>query len=88
MFDSNAMRELAHLKADRYQRNGGGGVSKVYNSSKAYDEARGWREMSTWRRAVYEATQLWRSDSRSAMSGFKWDCLVLTLDTVNGEIPF
>jgi hypothetical protein len=38
-FDSNHMLELAHIKADRYQRNGGGGVSKVYNSSKAYDEA-------------------------------------------------
>lgn len=25
-FDSNEMRELAHLKADRYQRAGGGGA--------------------------------------------------------------
>jgi len=88
MFDSNEMRELAYLKADRYQRNGGGGVSKVYNSSKAYDEARGYREMSTWRRAVYEATRLWESESRSAVAGFKWDCRALALDTVNGEIPF
>lgn len=87
-FDSNEMRELAYLKADRYQRAGGGGAFKVYNSSKAYDEARGYREMSTWRRAVYEAIQLWRSDSRSAVAGFKWDCLAPTLDVVNGEIPF
>jgi hypothetical protein len=88
MFDSNHMLELAHLKADRYQRAGGGGAFKVYPSSKAYDEARGYREMSVWRRAVYEATRLWESDSRSAVAGFKWDCLASTLDTVNGQIPF
>jgi hypothetical protein len=88
MFDSNALRELAHVKADHYQRNGGGGGFKVYASSKAYDEARGYREMTPWRRLVYETTQLWRSESRSAVAGFKWDCHRYTLDTVNGEIPF
>ena len=87
-FDSNEMRELAYIKSDRYQRAGGGGAFKVYNSSRAYDDARGYREMSAWRRAVYEATQLWRSDSRSALAGFKWDCNILKLELVNGEIPF
>lgn len=88
MFNSNAMLELAAIKADRYQRNGGGGGGKVYTSSKAYDESRGYKEMSEGRRAAYEIFQLWRSDSRSAIAGFKWDCLAPTLDTVNGEIPF
>jgi hypothetical protein len=88
MFDSNAMQELAHLSRDRYQRSGGGGAHKVYNTSKAYHDARGLQEMSPWRRAVYEATVRWRGDAASAVSGFKWDCHVLTLDTINGEIPF
>ena len=73
MFDSNAMHELAHLKADRYQRAGGGGAHKVYNSSKAFHDSRGYREMSTWRRAVYEATTLWRDRAETIMADFKWD---------------
>lgn len=89
MFDSNAMHELQHLARDRYQRNGGGGASKVYATAKAYDESRGYKEMSAWARAVYEATTLWRSDSRSAASGFRWDCLSHTLDrNADGDIPF
>lgn len=88
MFDSNAMAELAHLKADRYQRSGGGGAHKVYNTAKAYDEARGYKEMTAWQRAVYEANQLWRQASSQAKSDFRWDCHALTLDVVNGEIPF
>jgi hypothetical protein len=88
MFDSNAMIELQHLSRDRYQRAGCGGAFKVYQTAKAYDDARGYREMSPWRRAVYEATTLWRQASRQAVSDFRWDCHVLTLDTVNGEIPF
>jgi hypothetical protein len=88
MFDSNAMLELKHVKADQYQRNGGGGAHRVHNTAKAYHDARGHREMSPWRRAVYEATIRWRGDAASAVAGFKWDCHVLTLDTVNGEIPF
>lgn len=89
LFDSDAMIELAALARDRYQRAGCGGASKVYASSKAYDDARGYREMSTWQRAVYEATMLWRSDSTSAVSGFKWDCHSYTLDrNGDGEIPF
>lgn len=87
-FDSNHMLELAHLKADRYHRAGGGGAFKVYNSSKAYDEAKGYKEMSRGKRAAYEAIRLWRLAASQARSDFKWDCHVLTLDTVNGEIPF
>jgi hypothetical protein len=40
-FDSNAMHELAALSRDRYQRAGGGGAHKVYNTAKAYHDARG-----------------------------------------------
>jgi hypothetical protein len=72
MFDSNAMLELAHLSRDRYQRAGGGGAHKVYNSSKAYDEARGYREMTPFRRAAYEATVLWRQSVATAVADFKW----------------
>lgn len=89
MFDSNAMHELQHIARGRYQRNGCGGASKVYVSSKAYDEARGYKEMSTWARAVYEASNLWRSDRLSAAAGFRWDCLSHTLDrNADGDIPF
>lgn len=88
MFNSNEMHELAALSRDRYQRNGCGGVSKVYASSKAYDDARGYREMSPFRRAVYEATVCWRGQAAAAVANFKFDCLVPTLDMVNGEVPF
>jgi hypothetical protein len=89
MFDSNAMHELQHLARDRYQRAGGGGGGKVYNSSRTYDESRGVKEMSVWQCACYEANMLWRSDSRSAVSGFKWDCLAFTLDRNEaGDVPF
>lgn len=87
MFDSNAMADRAALARSR-DGGGGKGRQKVYASSKAYDESRGYKDMSVWRRAVYEATTLWKSDKESALAGFRWDCHVLTLDTVNGEIPF
>ena len=89
MFDSNAMRELAYIKADNAQRAGGGGGFKVYNSSKAFDESRGWKDMNVWQRAVYEATALWRSDRESAVAGFRWDCVWFGLDKdAAGEVPF
>lgn len=89
MFDSNAMHELQHLARDRYQRAGCGGAQKVHMTSTVYDKAKGVHEMSTWARAVYEASTLWRSDSRSASAGFKWDCLSHTLDRDgNGDVPF
>lgn len=89
MFDSSAMHELQHLARDRYQRAGGGGAQKVHATSTAYDKAKGYHEMSTWARAVYQANMLWRSDSRSASAGFRWDCLSHTLDRDgNGNVPF
>jgi hypothetical protein len=89
MFDSNQMHELAALSRDRYQRNGGGGVSKVYNSSKAYHDARGVKDMSAFRRAAYEATVLFRQAASMAAQDFRFDCLLPTLDTdANGYVPF
>lgn len=89
MFDSNAMYELAALSRDRYQRAGGGGAFKTYASSKAFDESCGYKEMTVWQRAVYETNQLWKSDSRSACAGFKWDCVWYGLDKdENNAIPF
>lgn len=55
MFNSNAMNELKHHAADRYQRAGGGGAFKVHQTAVAYDKARGYSEMSPWRQAVYRA---------------------------------
>jgi hypothetical protein len=71
MFDSNAMQELAHIARDRYQRNGGGGVSKVYNTSKAYHDARGVKEMSPFRRAAYEAAVRFRDVCETARADFR-----------------
>lgn len=89
MFDSNAMQELAHHSRQRYERAGGGGTHKVYTSSRSYDEARGYKEMSAWDQLVYRTNMLWRSESRSAVAGFKWDCLSYTMERdANGDIPF
>jgi hypothetical protein len=71
MFDSNQMHELAALSRDRYQRNGGGGVSKVYNTSKAFHDARGIKEMSPFRRAAYEAAVTFRTIAQNACSDFR-----------------
>jgi hypothetical protein len=82
------MQELKHLAADRYQRAGGGGAHKVYASSKAYDDARGYRDMTPFRRAAYEAAVLFRDAAKHAAADFAWDCRRMSLDTINGEIPF
>jgi hypothetical protein len=71
MFDHNAMRELAAISADRYQRNGGGGAAKVYNTAKAYHDARGIKEMSPFRRAAYEAAVMFRGVCETARSDFR-----------------
>ena len=55
MFDSNAMNELRHIAADRYQRNGGGGAQKVHATATAFDKARGYAEMTPFRQAAYRA---------------------------------
>lgn len=63
MFDSNAMQELSHLKAQRYARNGGGGGFKVATSTKAYYAARGYDDMTPFEQATYRARE-----------AFKWAC--------------
>lgn len=88
MFDPNAMLELAHLKADRYQRAGGGGAFKVYASSKAYDEARGYKEMSPWRQLVYRTNLAWRDACHGAKAGFRQDCYAWERDSVEARCPY
>jgi len=70
MFDHNAMHELAHLKAERYARNGGGGGFKVATSTKAYYEART-AGMSAFQSAAYEAREAFQIAARGAVSDFR-----------------
>lgn len=72
MFDSNAMNELKHIAADRYQRNGGGGAQKVHTTSTAYDKARGYSEMSPWRQAVYRARMQYKVECDNARADFSF----------------
>lgn len=88
MFDSNAMQELAHLSRQRYERAGGGGTHKVYASSRTYDESHGYKEMSSWDQLVYRTNMLWRSESRSAMSGFRQDCHDWERDSVESRCSY
>lgn len=55
MFNSNALNELRHVAADRYQRAGGGGAHKVHATSAAFHKARGYGEWSPFRQAAYRA---------------------------------
>jgi hypothetical protein len=55
MFDHNAMQELKHLAADRYQRAGGGGAHKVHATNAAFHKSRGYAELSPFRQAAYRA---------------------------------
>lgn len=71
MFDSNAMNELKHGKADRYARNGGGGGFKVATSTSAYYAARGINELSAFQRAAYIARECFKIDAQTAMSDFR-----------------
>jgi hypothetical protein len=70
MFNSNAMNELKHLAADRYQRAGGGGAFTVYETSAAYHKARGYNEMSAFRQAAYRASVEFKSICEQARSDF------------------
>ena len=72
MFDSNAMNELKHIAADRYQRNGGGGAHKVYATSASYDKARGYSEMSPFRQAVYRARMQYKVACDNARADFSF----------------
>lgn len=71
MFDSNAMNELKHIAADRYQRNGGGGAQAVVTAT-AYDKARGYGEMSPWRQAVYRARMQYKVACDGARADFSF----------------
>jgi hypothetical protein len=70
MFDSNAMNELRHVAADRYQRAGGGGATKVYKSSKAFHDARS-LNLSPFRKAAYEASVMFRQACSLASADFR-----------------
>jgi hypothetical protein len=89
MFDSNEMRDLAHVKADRYQRAGGGGAHTVYSSSRAYFDARGYREMSAWDRLMLETKTRWQVARDMASENFRIDCLTSREGFYHGDsIPF
>lgn len=89
MFDSNAMLELRHLSADRYQRAGGGGAHKVHNTSRAYFDARGHNELSPFRRAIVETRFRWEQASQLAREHFRMECLICKDGFYHGdEIPF
>jgi hypothetical protein len=72
MFDSNAMNELRHVAADRYQRAGGGGAHKVHATSAAYDKSRGYAEMSPFRQAAYRARQQFKVACDMARADFSF----------------
>lgn len=72
MFDSNAMNELKHHAADRYQRAGGGGAFKVYATSSAYDTARGYADMTPFRQAVYRARMQFKGACDGAKADFRF----------------
>jgi hypothetical protein len=73
MFDSNAMRELQYVAADRYQRNGGGGAHKVYATSKAYYDARGWKDLSKFEQACIEILHNFRARCELLRSDYAWE---------------
>jgi hypothetical protein len=70
MFDTNAMQELKHIAADRYQRNGGGGAFKVHQTAAAYHKARGYGEMSPFRQAAYRARIEYKAACDNAHADF------------------
>jgi hypothetical protein len=74
MFDSNAMLELQHVSRDRYQRAGGGGAFKVYNTTKAYYDARGYNDLSPFRRACIEMLHAFRQAAELQREEYKMTC--------------
>ncbi len=89
MFDSKQMRELAYIKADRYQRNGGGGAFKVYNTSKAYYDAIGFKELSPFQQACIEMLHRYRQVCEIAKAHYATDCLTSKEGFYHGDsIPF
>jgi hypothetical protein len=88
-FDSNAMRELAHLASDRYQRAGCGGASKVYNTAQAYYTAIGHNELPAWSRLLVETRTRWEQSKSLAAEQFRIACLTSKEGWYHGDsIPF
>ena len=88
-FDPNAMAELAHISRDRYQRNGGGGAHKVYNTSKAYYDAIGHNELPSWRRLMTEARIRYRQKCQLIEEHYRMAILTSKDGWYYGEdIPF
>jgi hypothetical protein len=88
MFDSNQMQELAALSRDRYQRAGGGGTHKVYNTAKAFAESRGYKDMTAWQQAVYRNTLAWRDAVVGAKAEYRQDCYLWDRDSVESRCPY
>lgn len=88
-FDSNAMNELKHLSADRYQRAGGGGAHKVYATTKAFYDARGFKDMSPFAQACIEMLHRYRQIAELAQEQYRLECLTSREGFYHGEdIPF
>lgn len=88
-FDPNQMAELAHIKADRYQRNGGGGAFKVYQTSKAYFDAIGHKDKSPFERACIEMLFRFRQIAAIQQEHYRMACLTSKEGFYHGdEIPF
>lgn len=87
MFDHNQMRELAALKADRYQHNGGGGGFVVRNTAKAYYDARGFQ--NRFAETLHFARQSFADAAKAAQSNFHLACLCAREGIAADEaIPF
>jgi hypothetical protein len=88
-FDSNQMLELQHIARDRYQRNGGGGTHKVYQTSKAYYDARGHNELPTWQKLMTEALIRYRQKCQLIEEHYRMAILTSQDGFYHGEdIPF
>ncbi len=89
MLDSNAMHELAAISRDRYQRNGGGGAFKVYQTSKAYYDAIGFNELSPFAQACIEMLHRFRQIAAIEKEHFRIACLTSQEGFYDGDdIPF
>ena len=88
-FDSNAMAELKHASADRYQRNGGGGAHKVYMTGQHYYDSRGYKELSPFRRDCIEMLHRFRQMAEIQREHYRIACLTDGEGFYHGDsIPF
>ena len=89
MFDPNQMHELQHLARDRYQRNGGGGAFKVYQTGKAYYDANGFKELSPFAQACIEMLHRFRQIAAIQKEQYRIACLTSKDGFYDGnDIPF